>query len=98
MEQALPPEVAAVAADPSRRIAQYVVLGELGRGGMGVVYRAYDTTLRRTVAIKMILDPAGAGPLLLRRFQLEASAAAKLKHPNIVAIYEAGEHQARPFL
>ncbi|MBI3726555.1 protein kinase [bacterium] len=94
----LPLEVAAAANDKKRRVGKYVLVSELGRGGMGVVFKAYDTQLKRTVAIKMILDPARAGSEALRRFKVEASAAAKLRHQAIVAVYEVGEHEGRPFL
>ncbi|MBL4849241.1 MAG: protein kinase [Planctomycetes bacterium] len=77
-------------------IGRYVVLGELARGGMGVVYRAHDPQLDRDVALKVIttaLDPDA-----LRRFQLEGEAAARVRHPNVLAIHELGVHEGRPFL
>jgi tetratricopeptide (TPR) repeat protein/predicted Ser/Thr protein kinase len=80
------------------RVGRYEVLGELGRGGMGVVYRARDPSLGRTVAVKMILDASQAGPEQVKRFQREATAAAKLSHPNIVNVYEVGEDGGRPFI
>ncbi len=94
----LPPEVTAVLDDPSRRVGRYVVVGELGRGGMGVVARAYDPTLRRWVAIKMVADPAALGDRARERFLREGRAAAKLRHPAIVSVHEVGDHRGAPFL
>ncbi|MBI3724576.1 tetratricopeptide repeat protein [bacterium] len=80
------------------RIGRYVVQGELGRGGMGVVYRALDTELRRPVALKMVLDPSRAGAAEIARFRREAAACAQLRHPGIVSVFEVGEHEKRPYL
>ncbi len=98
-----PVELATAEADPSRRIDRYLILAELGRGGMGVVYRAWDPALRRPVAIKMIIDPGSAandpGAAEVReRFAREARAAAGLRHPGIVAVHEVGAHRGRPFI
>ena len=93
-----PEEVKAALADPTKRIAHYAILGELGRGGMGVVYRGYDTKLRRSVAVKMILDPTRAGTDVVQRLSIEASAAARIEHPNIVRVHEVGEHEGKPFI
>ena len=94
----LPPKVRACLADPSRRIGDYVVISELGRGGMGVVYRAYDLRVNRHVAIKMILNAAQLDAEDLARFQREAQVAARLRHPGIVSLYEVGTHNGQPFL
>ena len=71
---------------------------ELGRGGMGVVYRARDTHLNRLVALKMILAGEQAGDRHLARFRTEAEAVAALSHPNVVQIFDTGEHEGNPYL
>jgi serine/threonine protein kinase len=75
----------------------YEIVAELGRGGMGVVYQAKQLAARRDVALKMIRDGALAGPEQRVRFRIEADAAAQFQHPNLVRIYEVGEHDGLPF-
>jgi serine/threonine protein kinase len=75
----------------------YEIQGELGRGGMGVVYQARHVGLQRTVALKMVRGEARAGPKDLARFRAEAAALARLQHPNIVQIYDVGEVAGRPY-
>jgi serine/threonine protein kinase len=74
----------------------YEILAELGRGGMGVVYRARQLSSQRTVALKLLRDGALAGPQERARFRIEAEAAARVRHPNVVEIYEVREDHGRP--
>src|SRR6516164_11304464 len=80
-----------------RQIGKYELAAELGRGGMGVVFKANQTDLHRLVAIKMVLRGTVAGPDDLLRFRTEAEATAGLHHPNIVRIYEVGEVEGCPY-
>jgi hypothetical protein len=80
------------------RLGHYEVLGPLGLGGMGEVWRARDTRLGREVALKLIRGTIHADPEGRRRFEQEARATARLGHPNVVTLYDVGEHEGSPFL
>ena len=79
------------------KVAGYEILGVLGEGGMGIVFKAKQARLNRLVALKMIRAGAGARPQDLARFEAEAQAVAAIEHPNIVRIFEIGEHGGMPF-
>jgi serine/threonine protein kinase/WD40 repeat protein len=81
-----------------RLAANYEILTEIGRGGMGVVYRARQVGLNRLVALKMLRAAEYASPELLSRFQAEAEVVARLHHPQIVQVYDYGEHKGLPYL
>ncbi|MFM7516909.1 MAG: serine/threonine protein kinase, partial [Pirellula sp.] len=80
-----------------KQIGSYTIEKVLGRGGMGIVYKAYQTKLGRPVALKMILGGAHVSEQVMSRFTAEAKAVAHLQHPNIVQIFEVGEHDGLPF-
>ena len=82
---------------PAPKVAGYEILGELGRGGMGVVYKALHQRLDRVVALKMVLAGDHANPEMLGRFHAEAVAAAKVQHRNVVQIFHVDEHEGLPF-
>src|SRR5512138_2650940 len=80
------------------RIGPYEILGPLGAGGMGEVYRARDERLKRDVAIKVLPSSFSKDPERLRRFEHEAQAAGGLNHPGITAVYDVGTHEGAPYI
>jgi tRNA A-37 threonylcarbamoyl transferase component Bud32 len=94
----LPPApTAGPAAPPPVDIPGYEIIAELGRGGMGVVYKARQVGANRVVALKMVLAGDQAGPDERARFEAEVKAVGRLQHPGIVQVYEVGERDGRPF-
>src|SRR5215469_3075217 len=83
---------------PGTKLGHYVVQSLIGAGGMGEVYRARDTSLKRDVAIKVLPASFSRDPDRLRRFQLEAEAAAALNHPNILSIFHIGQQDGSPYI
>jgi serine/threonine protein kinase/formylglycine-generating enzyme required for sulfatase activity/dienelactone hydrolase len=77
---------------------KYRIIEEIGRGGMGVVYRAHDAALARDVAIKVLPAEFASDPERLRRFEQEAKAAGQLNHPNILVVYDADSYEGAPYL
>jgi serine/threonine protein kinase len=102
--KALPPEVAQAAKDPARVFGKYILMSELGRGGAGVVYKAWDTLILQFVALKFIRyqdedsSDTSTGSSQIEEFQREARMSVRLRHPNIVRIYELGCMSNRYYL
>jgi serine/threonine-protein kinase len=83
---------------PIKRIGKYEVIDVLGRGGMGLVYRAFDRQLSREVAIKTVTEGFTGDPEMLQRFYREAAKTGALRHPNIVVVYDLGEQDGFPYI
>ena len=83
---------------PGARLGPYEVLSLLGAGGMGEVYRARDARLAREVAIKVLPEDSTADPERLQRFEQEAKAVGALNHPNLLAVFDTGQHEGAPFV
>lgn len=81
-----------------KMVMQYLILEEIGRGSMGIVFKAEDTVAGRLVALKIVAEKLVNDPQMLRRFEREGAAASALRHPNICTVYESGEWQGRPYL
>ncbi len=94
---AMPPVAPDPQDDDGRPFGRYRLLEQLGRGGMGVVWKAWDTQLKRIVALKQILTEGGVTSEMVERFLREARLAAKLKHPGIVGVHDVGNHEGQRF-
>ena len=87
-----------MATNVPKKLGKYDVLDVIGRGGMGIVYKATDPGIGRVVAIKMVTGGIGNDPELLMRFYREAQSAGKLQHPNIVTVYDLGDQDGNPYM
>src|SRR5262245_26462865 len=80
------------------RLERFEIISRIGVGGMGEVYRAHDTTLHRDVAVKILPPIFSCDPERLRRFRLEAQAAASLNHPNVLSVFHVGDQDGSPYI
>ena len=87
-----------MAVSPGARLGPYEILAAIGAGGMGEVYRARDPRLGRDVAVKVLPAGFSTDAERLQRFEQEARAAAALNHPNILAVYDIGQHDGAPYI
>ena len=87
-----------VSLSPDTRLGPYEIVGLLGAGGMGEVYRARDPRLGREVAMKVIPEALASDSGRVNRFEQEARAAGQLNHPNILAVYDVGIHAGAPYI
>ena len=83
---------------PNTNVSHYRIISKIGAGGMGEVYRAHDSRLDREVAIKLLPPDFASNEDRLRRFEQEAKATSALNHPNILTVYDIGEHEGSPFI
>src|SRR3990172_5781223 len=81
-----------------KKIGKYEILAELGKGGMGIVYKARDPIINRTVAIKVILEAGLEAEEMKKRFYREAQTAGNLNHENITVVYDMGEENGKPYI
>jgi serine/threonine protein kinase len=92
------PRIPAMRIEPGAQLGPYEIVGALGAGGMGEVYRARDSRLGREVAIKVLPTAFASDDDRLRRFEQEARTAGLLNHPNILTIYDVGTHHSHPYI